>query len=128
MTTLYRKEGRRYHPVRDTDAYEGLHNGTWVVIVEDGMRSTIRSVDTLPTLEQIAAAKQVAELIAAEIMRHYRARPASEPLSPKEQRAVKAYMDVMGPDAMLRMTLPSAMEIAEKVAEALVAKIGGGDA
>ena len=38
MSTLYEKRGRRYHPVRDTAAMDGLGNGAWLVVVEDGMR------------------------------------------------------------------------------------------
>ena len=36
--TLYKKEGRKYIPVRDTDAIEGLHNGAWLVIIGKGSR------------------------------------------------------------------------------------------
>lgn len=36
--TLYKKEGRKYIPVRDTDAIEGLHNGAWLVIIDKGTR------------------------------------------------------------------------------------------
>ena len=38
MSTLYEKRGRRYHPVHDTAAMDGLGNGAWLVVVEDGMR------------------------------------------------------------------------------------------
>ena len=43
--TLYKKEGKRYIPVRDTDAMEGLANGAWLVIVKDGSIKVRQSIN-----------------------------------------------------------------------------------
>lgn len=57
--TLYKKEGRKYIPVRDTDAIEGLHNGAWLVIVKDGSRRICQCIN--PDYVSVQAACHGAE-------------------------------------------------------------------
>lgn len=37
MTTLYRKQGRRYFPVAETEAFAGIPLGNWYVRVKPGV-------------------------------------------------------------------------------------------
>ena len=123
MTTLYEKIGRRYHPVRDTDAYEGLPNGAYLVVISNGSRSTLRVVDLDAGLEALATVPQLTEWIAAELVEASRSQPRSRPATEKENRAWQAYCDVLGDDATLTMTRDSAWGVARKVAEKLAAKV-----
>ncbi len=56
--TLYEKRGRRYFPVHDTNALDGLSNGHWMISIEDGSRSCQRVVE--PDLAGFLAAAQIA--------------------------------------------------------------------
>lgn len=97
MTTLYEKIGRRYHPVRDTDAYVGLPNGTWIVVVERGMTSCRRAVDGISDQEAalLSALRKFEEILAAEIQAASSLRPPQKELSAREKRAYAAFFDVM---------------------------------
>ncbi len=55
MSTLYEKRGRRYHPVHDTAAMDGLGNGAWLVVVRDGLVSVRKAVDDGPEVARVAA-------------------------------------------------------------------------
>lgn len=103
MTTLFKKRGRRYYPVRDTDAYQGLGLGSWVVTVmrpDGGARlTTIRQLVNPAHAEVIAAIAHARE--AMEHAMHEANsvnRPAVRPMSPKQKRAWAAYQAVMAED------------------------------
>ena len=103
MTTLFEKRGRRYYPVRDTDAYQGLGLGSWVVTVmrtDGGGRLT-----TIGRLVNPAHAEVIASIAhAREAMEHAMheansvTRPVNRPMSLKQKRAWKAYQAVMAED------------------------------
>lgn len=121
--TLYEKRGRRYVPVQDTDAGQGLPNGVWLVDVREGRTMTIRAGDEAAseTIGRVAALPALIDIITDELREHSQARPA-RPLTPKERKAMEAFYAVMGDESTLTMTRPSAWDIAERVARALVAK------
>jgi hypothetical protein len=122
LTTLYAKRGHRYYPVHDTEAFNGLPNGSWLVVVRNGCRSIRRAVDDEAALERLAASVHLADRIAIAIVEHSRSEPAKRPLTAREKRAFKAWQDVMGEGAYLTMTRPSAREIGERVAGELLAE------
>ena len=125
MSTLYEKRGRRYHPVHDTAAMDGLGNGAWLVVVRDGLVSVRKAVDDGPEVARVAAAVRLAGAIARRLQErsaYQFGRGVASPLTAREERAAKAYRAVMGdPDCMIWMTRPSAMDVAEAVARDLVA-------
>lgn len=45
MTTLYKKVGRRYEPVSDSEAYNGLSNGCWLVSIDKGCTTIRQAVE-----------------------------------------------------------------------------------
>jgi hypothetical protein len=118
MTTLYEKRGRRYYPVQDREATDGLPNGTWLVDVKDGRRACIKTVDRAEAIAKLAAVPRLTELIVSELQEWSRCRPAREPTA-KEKKAWAAYCAVMGPDATLTMSRPSGWEVASRVARRL---------
>lgn len=103
MTTLFEKRGRRYYPVRDTDAYDGLGLGSWVVTVmrpDGGARlTTMRQLVNPAHAEVIAAIAHARE--AMEHAMHEKnsvTRPQNRPMSAKQKRAWAAYQAVMAED------------------------------
>jgi hypothetical protein len=115
MATLYEKIGRRYVPVHDSAACDGLPNGAWVVTVEGGRRTASRQIDVGRGIEAIAAIPDLTEMMVP-LLREYSATRPARPLTTKEKRAWKAYTDVMGEDSTLMMERGSAWEIAHEVA------------
>lgn len=107
--TLYEKRGRRYLPVYDSEAYMGLFNGSWLVIVRDGCKS-IRSI-TPDRAAWVAAGEGARDAMVAAIMKASERRPRDEPLRAKEQRAFDAWRAIMGDDTMY-LTRDSAQDIA----------------
>jgi hypothetical protein len=125
--TLYEKRGRRYFPVRDDRAYEGLANGSWLVLVEGGRRTTVKVVDPEPTLEQLAATEHLAEMLTEELRKssayEFTSGGTGRPLSAKERRAVAAYREVMGREASIWMRKPAAWDAALGAVRRLIERV-----
>jgi hypothetical protein len=125
VSQLYEKRGRRYVPVHDTTAMDGLSNGAWLVVVQNGLVSVRRAVDDGPVIARVAATIRLREIIARRLQERTASifgRGLSSTLTPRERRAAKAYRVAMGdPDCMIWMTRPDAMSAAEAVAADLVA-------
>lgn len=126
---LYQKVGRRYLPVHDTQAIDGLHNGSWLVTVQDGLTKVRRPLDDGHGLALVAACQRwLSEWLVKALIESgvYRFGQSSRPLTAKERRAVKAYRDVAGANCMIWMTKASAHDIAEKVVLELTERVKNG--
>ena len=103
MTTLYEKRGRRYYPVHDTLACDGLGLGSWIITVfkTDGCTTSHCRKLIEPDFARILAVMPLLResMISTMYKRNKINRPAKRALTPKEKRAWKAYCDVMGDDA-----------------------------
>lgn len=121
--TLYEKVGRRYKPVADTLAYEGLSAGLWLVVVKPGMKSIRRLLDPeYPEIE--AALYEYHECVVEALRQAHEAEPETRPLTPTEQRAWQAYSKILKGDAQrMRLVRKSMSDIADAAAEALRKKI-----
>ena len=112
MSALYRREvspaGRvSYTPGAEEFVWDSLPKGAHLMIVEPGIKSCRYNI--APAFAAVEAALMLCESEAASAMRE-----ASEPqpdrkLTGKEAKAYAAYCKVMGHEAMLRLTTPSAM-------------------
>jgi len=90
----YVKKGKRYRPVNDPIAYEGLGKGAWLVVVEKGSTSIRRQLDT-KLVDLDAALYYLREGLTKAIAKKSEMRPRSTPLSDKEKKAWKAFEKVM---------------------------------
>lgn len=118
---LYEKVGRRYKPVRDIHAYDGLSEGCWLVQVDKGCTSIRHTVN--PDNAAIEHAAHIAEDKLVKIIAKHseaRLRRSPVPLTKKEQRAVKAYYDIMGKDKTLYFEYPAIQEIAKEIINELL--------
>ena len=120
---LYEKHGRRYVPVQDTEAMNGLPNGDWLILIRDGLTSVRRVVDTRLGLETLAALEHLTDWLTEEISQQSRMEPENRRLTDQERRAWEAYCAVMGPDATLRMVAPSTRDIAERAVAQVRARL-----
>lgn len=104
MTTLYEKRGRRYYPVRETEALDGLGEGSWVVTVQKDNGSTLTSIQRAiePAYVEVLAAVAILSRAMSEAMRKAcQLSPKSESLTKKEKEAYKAFCDIMGENALM---------------------------
>lgn len=116
--TLYQKIGRRYHPVRETDAYEGLTEGAWLVIVKPGCTTMRRAVE--PDAAVYAAAEVAREPMLEAMRKACELRPKATALTEREKRAIAAYNRVMGDAHPLMVQGSSIAEVVDVGIDALV--------
>lgn len=67
MTTLYKKKGRRYYPAAETEVFDGVPEGWWLMRVQPGLRSMRRTLD--PAYAETEAALREAEDAMVDAMR-----------------------------------------------------------
>lgn len=109
----YIKKGKRYIPVNDPLAYDGLEKGAWLVIVKNGSTS-IRTQLNPKLAELDAALKYLEDGLADVIMKAGEMRPQKIKMSEKEQKAWKAYKKIVGDDMPNYFQFSSIQEISEK--------------
>lgn len=112
---VYKKVGRRYIPINDPSAYEGLRKGWWLVKVGDGCTS-IRSCLHPYRAEIDAAIKDRADDLVEIIRKACEAKPSSKKISQECQKDWKLFLEKHGED-MLFIEYPSMRDIAEKILE-----------
>jgi len=121
--TLYEKRGRRYIPVAEYDAaaLDALPEGFHLVHVEPGVRTWRLRIepDQAPL---IAALQEHRTDLSERIMAA--TRPRIRALSARERRAAAAWREVMGEEAILSLTAPSAQGILDELERILVERAG----
>jgi hypothetical protein len=121
VTILYEKIGRRYHPVRDTAAYDGCGKGYWLVSVDKGCTSVRQCVN--PDYAGFLAAASIAHDAMVDAARKAsESVPRKRPLTPREQKAFAAYQEIMGEDSMWLQS-GSAWDIAQAGIDAVHAEM-----
>lgn len=91
----YVKKGKRYVPVNDPHAYEGLGKGIYLVAVRPGSTS-IRTLLNPKFAELDAALDCLQEGLTKAIAKQSEMRPSSIPLTAREKKAWKAFDKIMG--------------------------------
>ena len=111
------KKGKRYVPVNDPLAYEGLEKGSWLVVVRPGSTS-IRTMLNPKFAELDAALDCLREELTRAISEKSKIRPRITPLSTKEKKAWEAFDKAMGYDRPTYFAeFASYSEIAEKACD-----------
>ena len=115
---LYRKVGKRFVPVNDPYAYDGLRNGFWLIQVKDGSTSIRQEV--YPEKAPIHAAARLMEDKLVEVIRKAcEARPSKTPLSPEEKKDWDKFIKKHG-ESFNTLHYPSMQENAEKIIKVLL--------
>jgi hypothetical protein len=121
MTTLYEKRGRKYVPVQDTTACDGLTNGSWLITVQNGLHKCRRAVEDEKGLQMLAATTRwLEEWLAQELMKlsaYKHGNCSNAILSAKAKKVYQAWQEVMGAGSLMWMHLPSAMDVARAVCQ-----------
>lgn len=125
MTILYQKVGRKYVPVQDTAACDGLTNGSWLITVQNGLHKCRKPIDDEEGIKTLAAiTRYLEDWFTEELMKlsAYKYGRNGGQLSSKEKKAYKAWQDVMGEKALMWMTKDSAYDVAREICKKLLAK------
>ena len=119
---LYIKRNRRYYPINDPYALDGLTDGHWSVHVQPGCISMRKSID--PEYESVCAVlKEYQDEIVKHLMVAMEIRPKETPCSKKEKLAWQQFKDTMGEDMPKLFEYSSVQECAEKASEFILSKI-----
>jgi hypothetical protein len=119
--TLYKKEGRRYIPVQDTEAWEGLENGCWMVKVENGSTQIRKAVE--PNLMGLKFAALIAsQKICDYLISVSEARIKNKPLTKKQKKIVDQFYSLPDKDKLLYWEYESYHKMAEDLLD-LILKI-----
>lgn len=94
-STLYKRVGKRYVPVSDPWAYDGLREGAWFVQVRPGSTS-IRQAVWPDRMEVQAALSELEDQLMDLLREATKARPAKALLTPAEHKAWQHLMKVGG--------------------------------
>ena len=118
---LYRKVGRRYHPVSmyGNEVADALPKGAHLIIIDDGWRSCRYNIN--PDHAAVLAALRMNREACMQAMRKASAsRPTSRPLTPLERKAYKAYADVMGAEGLMQLEMCSAADVVDALERSLI--------
>jgi hypothetical protein len=114
MSTLYRKLGRRYEAVHDSEAYNGLSNGSWLVQVENGCTSIRKAVDP-----NIAAIQFATMMMSNKICKYLSdvssARPRTMPYTKKQKEIFKLMQELPDKDKLLYWEYESLQGMADNI-------------
>jgi len=115
---LYRKVGKKYVPINDPYAYDGLREGFWLIHITQGCTSIRQQIH--PEKSAITAAARLMENKLVDIIRKTgEARPAKITLSPEEKKDWDKFIAKHG-DSFNTLHYPSIQENAEKIIAALI--------
>ena len=119
---LYRKVGKKFIPVNDPYAYDGLREGFWLIKIDKGSTSIRQQI--YPEKAAITAAARDAENKLVDIIRKAsEARPANTELTPEQKKDWEKFIAKHG-NSFNTLCYPSIQENAEKIIAALVDKQG----
>ena len=117
---LYRKQGKRYVPVNDPNAYHGLDEGYWLVKVAPGCTSIRQCV--YPDKAEIQAAAHNKQDKLMEIVRKAgEARPQKIKLTEEEHKDWQKFIKKHG-ESFSILCYPSLQEVTEKIIDELLKK------
>ena len=118
---LYRKVGKKYIPVNDPYAYDGLRNGFWLIQIKDGSTSIRQEI--YPEKASIHAAARLMEDKLIDIIRKAsEARPSKVLLSPEEKKDWDAFIKKHG-DSFTMLQYPSIQENVETIVKTLIGEV-----
>jgi hypothetical protein len=119
---VYRKVGKKYVPVNDPYAYDGLRDGFWLIKIDKGCTS-IRQQIYPEKAPLTAAARLIEEKLVDIIRKASEARPQKNPLTLEEKKDWDKFINKHG-ESFNTLAYPSFQENAEKIIMAIVDEQG----
>lgn len=115
---LYRKVGKKFVPINDPYAYDGLRDGFWLIKIEKGCTSIRQEI--YPNKASIhAAAREVEDQLVDIIRKACEATPCKNPLTAEEKKDWDKFIKKHG-ESFNTLHYPSLRENAEKIVKVLI--------
>lgn len=114
MSTYYKKVGRRYEPVSDSEAYSGLSNGCWLVKVGDGCTSIRKSVEPNMAALQFATL-MMSDKISKYLMEVGAAIPKSREYTKNQKKILKQLQELPEKDKLMYWEYDSIQGMADNI-------------
>ena len=115
---IYRKVGKKFVPVNDPYAYDGLREGFWLIHITEGCTSIRQQI--YPEKSAITAAARLMENKLIDIIRKAsEACPQKNPLTSEEKKDWDKFIAKHG-SSFNTLTYPSIQENAEKIIAAII--------
>jgi hypothetical protein len=119
---IYRKVGKKFVPVNDPYAYDGLREGFWLIKVDKGSTSIRQQI--CPEKTALTAAARLMEDKLIDIIRKAsEARPMKTPLTPEQKKDWDKFIAKHG-DSFSTLAYPSIQANAEKIIMEIVDEQG----
>ena len=119
---LYRKVGKKFVPVNDPYAYDGLREGFWLIKIDKGCTSIRQQI--YPDKAPLTAAARLVEDKLIDIIRKVsEARPAKTALTHEQKKDWETFIKKHG-ESFSTLSYPSVQENAEKIIMAIVDEQG----
>ena len=114
---VYRKVGKKFVPINDPYAYDGLRNGFWLIEVADGYTSIRQQI--FPNKAPITAATRLIENELVGIIRKASEARPSVPLTPEQKKDWDKLIAKHG-DIFSTLAYPSLQQNAEDIIAAIL--------
>lgn len=119
---VYRKVGKKFVPVNDPYAYDGLREGFWLIKIDKGCTSIRQQI--YPEKAALTAAARLIEDKLVDIIRKAsEACPVKTALTPEQKKDWDKFISKHG-DSFSTLAYPSIQENAEKIIMAIVDEQG----
>ena len=117
---VYRKAGKKFVPVNDPYAYDGLREGFWLIKIDKGSTSIRQQIH--PEKAALTAAARLMEDKLIDIIRKAsEARPANSALTPEQKKDWEKFIAKHG-ESFNTLCYPSIQENAEEIVAALIGR------
>ena len=114
MSTHYKKVGRRYEPVSDSEAYRGLSNGCWLVTIDKGCTTIRQAVQPNMSALQFAAL-MMSNKISKYLMDVGAAIPKSREYTKNQKKILKQLQDLPEKDKLMYWEYDSIQGMADNI-------------
>ena len=118
MTTLYKKVGRRYHPVAEHEEWDSYPEGAHLVVCSPGSMLRRFNVE-LDRAGLLAAAEPLRDQIRALVVELHKMRPTRRPVTMQQAAAWRQFQQAMGGEGYF-VEYASVGEIADAVVDLIV--------
>lgn len=114
MTTLYKKVGRRYEPVSDSEAYNGLSNGCWLVSIDKGCTTIRQAVEPNMAALQFATL-MMSNKISKYLMEASMAVPKCREYTKNQKKIMKQLQELPEKDKLMYWEYDSIQGMADNI-------------
>lgn len=120
--TLYKKEGRKYIPVADTEALAGLDNGCWMVNIQNGSTQCRRAVEPATAAFEFAALLK-SQKICDYLFEASKARPQNREYTKKQKQIIKQMSELPDKDKLMYWEYDSIQGMADNILKRILNEI-----